>query len=160
MIDIHPFSSPYRQGVIDLILPIQQQEFEIPVSLDDQPDLQMVEDFYQRGHGNFWVAIADGRVVGTIGLLDIGGGQAALRKMFVEADHRGSRHGIAKRLVETLTAWCRGRNLERVFLGTTAQFLAAHRFYEKNGFRELPRERLPESFPVMQVDSKFYVLDL
>ncbi len=39
MIDIHPFSSPHQQGVIDLILSIQQQEFEIPVSLNDQPDL-------------------------------------------------------------------------------------------------------------------------
>lgn len=160
MIDIQAFSNPHKQGVIDLILPIQQQEFGIPVSLDDQPDLQTIEDFYQRGYGNFWVAVAGERVVGSVGLLDIGGGQAALRKMFVAPDYRGSRHGAAKRLVETLVSWCRDKGVRRVFLGTTAQFLAAHRFYEKNGFRELPRKRLPANFPVMQVDSKFYVLDV
>lgn len=128
--------------------------------MEDQPDLRTLEDFYQRGHGNFWVAIAGGRVVGTVGLLDIGDGQAALRKVFVAPDYRGSRHGVAKRLVETLVSWCRDRSVWRVFLGTTAQFLAAHRFYEKSGLRELPRAQAPSNFPVMQVDSKFYVLDV
>ena len=47
-----------------------------------------------------------------------------------------------------------------VYLGTTAKFLAAHRFYEKNGFREIAREALPDSFPVMAVDTKFYTLAL
>jgi predicted N-acetyltransferase YhbS len=41
-------------------------------------------------------------------------------------------------------------------LGTTAKFLAAHRFYEKNGFREIAQTELPASFPVMTVDTKFY----
>lgn len=40
------------------------------------------------------------------------------------------------------------------------EVLAAHRFYEKNGFRELARSELPERFPVMAVDSKFYGLSL
>lgn len=30
------------------------------------------------------------------------------------------------------------------------------RFYEKNGFTEIPKERLPGSFPVMKVDTGFY----
>jgi predicted N-acetyltransferase YhbS len=48
--------------------------------------------------------------------------------------------------------------VREVFLGTTARFLAAHRFYEKNGFREIARQALPHSFPVMSVDTKFYVV--
>ena len=50
--------------------------------------------------------------------------------------------------------------VREVYLGTTAKFLAAHRFYEKNGFVEIDHSELPESFPVMVVDTKFYRLEL
>ena len=46
--------------------------------------------------------------------------------------------------------------IKEVYLGTTPQFLAAHRFYEKNGFISIALKDLPEDFPVLQVDKKFY----
>ena len=46
--------------------------------------------------------------------------------------------------------------IAEIYLGTTEKFLAAHRFYEKNGFAEVRRDELPSAFPVMAVDSKFY----
>ena len=156
-IEIVPFEPSHADGVVAVILPIQQSEFEIPITLEAQPDLRDVPGFYQRANGNFWVAVDAGKVVGTVALLDIGDGQAALRKMFVRADRRGAEHGVARRLLETLLAWCRARGVREVYLGTTAVFLAAHRFYEKNGFREIARAELPARFPVMQVDTKFYV---
>jgi hypothetical protein len=52
------------------------------------------------------------------------------------------------------------RYVAAVYLGTTAKFLAAHRFYEKNSFREIAREALPGCFTVMAVDTKFYTLAL
>jgi len=160
MIQIAPFSPEHAAGVVSVILPIQQTEFEIPITLDAQPDLKDIPGFYQRGDGNFWVALEAGQVIGTLALLDIGNHQAALRKMFVASSHRGPEHGVARELLHTLLAWCRARGLHSIFLGTTAKFLAAHRFYEKNGFREIARASLPESFPVMAVDTKFYELTL
>ena len=160
MIEIVPFSLQYADGVVSVILPIQQAEFEIPITLDAQPDLKNIPAFYQRDDGNFWVALDGGEVVGTVALLDIGNHQAALRKMFVAAAHRGPEHGVARQLLGTLVAWCRTKGVTAVYLGTTAKFLAAHRFYEKNGFREIAREALPGSFPIMAVDTKFYALAL
>lgn len=160
MIRVVPFSPEHAGGVVSIILPIQQAEFDIPITLDAQPDLKDIPGFYQTGDGNFWVALADGKVVGTVALLDIGNHQAALRKMFVAATYRGAEHGVARQLLGTLVAWCRARGVREIYLGTTAKFLAAHRFYEKNGFREIAREALPESFPVMAVDTKFYHLAL
>ena len=157
MIEVVPFAPQHAAGVVAVILPIQQREFEIPITLDAQPDLRDIPGFYQRGCGNFWVAVEDGAVVGTLGMLDIGNGQAALRKMFVSATHRGPAHGTAKRLLDTLLDWCHAHAVREIHLGTTAKFLAAHRFYEKSGFREIPRAELPASFPVMVVDTKFYV---
>jgi len=156
MVRIAPFAPEHADGVFDLILPIQQAEFQIPITREAQPDLADIPGFYQRGDGNFWVALDGGRVVGSISLLDIGHGQAALRKMFVAATHRGAAHGVAAALLQTLTAWTRERGVREVFLGTTAQYLAAHRFYEKNGFRQIPKDRLPPNFPVMSVDTRFY----
>jgi N-acetylglutamate synthase-like GNAT family acetyltransferase len=160
MIRILPFSPEHADGVVSVILPIQQHEFEIPITLEAQPDLKDIRAFYQHGGGNFWVAVDGDTVVGTVALLDIGNDQAALRKMFVARSHRGAQQGVAAALLDVLLAWCRDRGIRTIFLGTTAQFRAAHRFYEKNGFREIPKDTLPASFPVMVVDTRFYELQL
>lgn len=154
--DITLFDPSHADGVAAVILPIQQAEFGIPITLADQPDLHDIAGFYQRGDGQFWVARDDGRVVGTIGLLDIGNGDGALRKMFVAASHRGREHGTAQRLLDALAAWTRARGMRRIYLGTTDHFLAAHRFYEKHGFEAIDKAALPAAFPVMRVDTKFY----
>jgi N-acetylglutamate synthase-like GNAT family acetyltransferase len=155
-VSIQPFTSEYVDGVVALILPIQQQEFNIPVKLEDQPDLLDIPGFYQHGRGNFWIAVAAGKVVGSVALRDIGAGRVALRKMFVASDYRGAAHGVAAQLLATLMQWSRAQGVRAIFLGTTAQFLAAHRFYEKHGFTQIAREALPAEFPVMKVDSRFY----
>ena len=160
MIEISPFAPQHANGVVDVILPIQQLEFEIPISLEAQPDLQDIPGFYKKGLGNFWVALDGGKVVGTVALVDIGNHQVALRKMFVSAAYRGAEHGVAKRLLDTLLQWCVARGVKTVFLGTTSKFLAAHRFYERNAFTEIDRSQLPASFPIMAVDTKFYALEL
>jgi N-acetylglutamate synthase-like GNAT family acetyltransferase len=156
VIEVVPFSVEHQAGVIDVIRPIQQSEFGFSISLEDQPDLSDIPGFYQRGSGNFWVALAGTRVVGTLSLLDIGNAQGALRKMFVRAEYRGPEHQVARRLLETLTAWCREKQIHEVFLGTTAKFVAAHRFYEKNGFVEIRKADLPPAFPLMSLDTRFY----
>jgi N-acetylglutamate synthase-like GNAT family acetyltransferase len=152
------FSYADQQGVLDVILPIQHREFGIPITEADQPDLTDIPEFYQSGAGGFWVARSNGEVVGTVGLKDIGSGQTALRKMFVAAPFRGRELGVAGKLLDVLLAHASVQGVTEIFLGTTDKFLAAHRFYEKRNFKELPKAGLPKAFPVMAVDSKFYVL--
>lgn len=57
-------------------------------------------------------------------------------------------------------AEARDRGVRQLWLGTTDRFLAAHRFYEKNGFGLVEAENLPASFPRMAVDIRFYGLAL
>ena len=153
---VKQYSNEYQAQVIDLILHIQQQEYNIPITKSDQPDLFTIEDFYQTGNGNFWVAVYNEKVVGTISLLDIGDNQVALRKMFVDKEFRGAKFKTASLLLNTAIKWARENSLKAVYLGTTPQFLAAHRFYEKNGFTSIDLNELPGNFPVLQVDKKFY----
>ncbi|MCF5633917.1 GNAT family N-acetyltransferase [Pseudomonas syringae] len=143
-----------------MILPIQREEFDIAITAEDQPDLKAIPAFYQTGTGDFWVAVQGDRVVGSIALKDIGSGQAALRKMFVAAPFRGREFSVAARLLNRLVEESTAKGVNEVFLGTTDKFLAAHRFYEKHGFREITKEELPASLPLIAVDSKFYVLGL
>lgn len=157
---IQRFEPHHQLGVLDVILPIQREEFGIAITAEDQPDLKAIPDFYQSGTGNFWVATHGEHVIGTIGLKDIGDGQAALRKMFVAAPFRGREFSVAAKLLGQLIDDARLKGVSEIFLGTTDKFLAAHRFYEKHGFSEVAKADLPESFPLMAVDSKFYVLAL
>ena len=153
---VKPYTNKYQAQVIDLILYIQQQEYNIPITKNDQPDLFTIEDFYQTGKGNFWVAIYNDKIIGTISLLDIGDNQVALRKMFVDKEYRGAKFNTASLLLNTAMTWVKDNAVKAVYLGTTPQFLAAHRFYEKNGFTSIGRNDLPKNFPVLHVDSIFY----
>lgn len=155
---------PYRPGdehaVAELILSIQRGEFGMDVTAEQQPDLADIPGFYCTGQGNFWVAVDDDDAIcGTIALKDIGEGQAALRKMFVRPDRRGSA-GTARDLMETLVSAARASGLATIWLGTTEWFHAAHRFYERYGFAQVDPADLPETFPRMAVDTRFYSLTL
>lgn len=143
-------------AVLAHVLAIQQQEFGLAIAAADQPDLLDVPAFYQRGAGGFWVARAGDRVVGTVGLLDIGGGHGVLRKMFVAPEARGRATGVAAALLGAVRQRCRGAGLHTLWLGTTEAFGAAHRFYEKQGFERIAPEALPAAFPRMAVDTRFY----
>lgn len=126
------------------------------VTLESQPDLENIPSFYQKDKGNFWIGIIENKVLGTIALLDIGNSRGALRKMFVHKDYRGKEYGIGQTLLNTLLEWARQNNLKEILLGTTEKFIAAQRFYEKNGFEQIAKQLLPGEFPVMEVDVKFY----
>lgn len=155
-VTIRPFENRDAEDVANLIVSIQRGEYEMAITSRDQPDLSSIPDFYQTGAGNFWVAVVDDQVVGTLGLRDISQGNIALRKMFVAPKFRGEPYRVAQHLLTTALAWATEMDCRNIFLGTTSWFLAAHRFYEKNGFELVPRETLPETFPVMAVDTRFY----
>ena len=160
MVDVVPFSRAFQDDVIDLILTIQQVEFGFKIQAEDQPDLHAIEDFYQTGAGGFWVALVEGRPVGTIALRDIGERQGALRKMFVKPAYRGRANAVAETLLHTLLKSAKAGGIDEIFLGTTEKFVAAHRFYEKHGFEQVPANLLPSSFPRMALDTRFYKLVL
>lgn len=175
-VPIRPWQAADQDGVVALISGIQRGEFSLPITPTDQPDLMDITGFYRRGVGEFWVAEAKagagvegneavGGVIGCIALLDIGGGQGALRKMFVHKHWRGAPRGgqeagVAAALLRTLLQHAAAHGLGEIFLGTTTRFLAAHRFYEKHGFARVEKAGLPQSFPVMSVDSVFYRMGL
>jgi len=194
---IRSLNNTYCQQVIELILPIQQIEFGVPITIEAQPDLLDIEGSYIRPGGGFWGAVAGewvvrertgppeqtardkvgdegprgsgagdegpreaGMIVGSIALMSVGHGAGVIRKMFVKREFRGKELSIAQRLLDTLVAYCRENGIGDLYLGTVDRMKAAHRFYERNGFRPIEMEALPSYFPRMLTDNLFYHLHL
>ncbi|WP_027722462.1 GNAT family N-acetyltransferase [Maridesulfovibrio zosterae] len=155
-VQITEYKKKHAQEVLNLIVSIQKDEYNLPITASDQPDLMDIENFYQTNSGNFWVAEHDSQVVGTLSLLDIGNKEGAMRKMFVAPSYRGMPHKVAKQLLEILLSWAKEKDFKNIYLGTTTKFMAAQKFYKKNGFDEILKTELPSNFPIVKVDTIFY----
>ncbi len=151
---IEKYTEKYHKAVVDLILRIQQEEFNVPISLSDQPDLMDIQNAY--ANGGFFIAREGDAVVGTIATWFMDGPNATIRKLFTDESYRGKGHQTGQRLLEKLEEFCAENGKSHIFLGTTDKFKAAHRFYEKNGYNEILNADLPADFDVLEVDSKFY----
>jgi N-acetylglutamate synthase-like GNAT family acetyltransferase len=154
---IQQYSNEFHDQVSRLVIEIQRTEFGVPITLEQQPDLNEIENFYQKGNGNFWIALAGEKVVGTVALIDIGSQQLALRKMFVDKDYRGGSSKTGQLLLDRSIEWMHEKESTEVFLGTLDIFAAAQKFYRKNGFEEIPMSDLPVNFPKMKLDNTFFV---
>lgn len=148
--EIIPYHSTYQDQLIQLILGIQQKEFAIAISLEEQPDLLHIAEHY----AGFWLAVKDGQILGCIGLIALENGKAALKKMFVREDYR--KHGLGRLLVNQLVTACEQKGFREIFLGTKQVFVSAQHFYQNYGFEKINKIDLPDDFPLLEVDDTFY----
>jgi N-acetylglutamate synthase-like GNAT family acetyltransferase len=160
-ITVATFNSTLQQQVIDTILYIQNVEFKVGISLEDQPDLLDIETHYVVPGGQFWVALTpDGRVVGTIGLQAKPGGIGILKKLFVLADYRGKQTQCAAKLFDALLGFARSSGMRTLVLDTPSVATRSHAFYKANGFREIPQTEVPVKYDYPDRNSLFFRLDL
>lgn len=156
--EIQPFDPAYQQEVVSLIEKIQVEEFHIPIEEAQRKELQSIPQAFQQKKSNYWIALLNGNVIGTIAVIDIGHKAFELRDVFLDKDQRGK--GFANKLLDVVIDWCNDHDVHTIYLGTTLAFRAAHRFYEKNGFKEIKRAEMPSYCQPMDCDEKFYRLDL
>lgn len=159
-LQIQTIGNSYSEQAIDLILTIQQKEFNIPITIQDQPDLLQIESFYREAGGNFWGAFVNAELVGSIALIKFDERSGAIRKMFVKKEFRGKELNIAQESLEVLLSFCRENGIDDLYLGTVNVLKAAQRFYERNHFVKIEKENLPVKFPLMSADDVFYHLNL
>jgi N-acetylglutamate synthase-like GNAT family acetyltransferase len=159
-VQVELIDNTYSEAVINIILPIQQIEFNVPITLEDQPDLLDIDASYYENGGAFWGAKINGELVGTIAMIKYDKHSAAIRKMFVKKEYRGREFQIAKRLLDTLIAYSEVNGIHKLYLGTVNFLTAAIRFYERNGFEQVAVDALPPLFPRMRADDTFYCLTL
>lgn len=90
MISIIPFEERYTQDVIDLVLHFQNDGTRPMVTVDDQPDLRNIVDSYIHAGGNFWIAVENDRLIGSIGIMPCNQDIAILKKFFVYEAYQGA----------------------------------------------------------------------
>lgn len=138
--EIKQFTEQYNESTNIFILSILEGEFghtNIP-----RPDLDDISGFYQIDKGNFWLAIHDNKIIGTIGLKDYRG-LAYIKRMIVDREFRGK--GVAQDLLEVVINHCKDNGFSKIYLSTSKNLVAANKFYEKEGFEIV--DALPKEIP-------------
>ncbi len=155
---IETYSGNYDDEIISLILSIQNEEAKIGLSLQEQPDLLDIHRSYQQNGGEFWVALSEGSVIGTLGLMVKENHCAVMKKFFVKKEFRSQKVGLA--LYNELLKFAVNHGVHHILLDTPAVAHASHRFYEKAGFRKISTTELPVPYSYPDRDSILYLLDL
>jgi ribosomal protein S18 acetylase RimI-like enzyme len=83
--------------------------------------------------GPVWVALLNGKIVGTVSLLVINR-EEYIRGMAVHPEARGRKIGL--HLLEKVEAFAKENNCSRLFLSTTPFLDRAIKLYKKFGFEE------------------------
>ena len=136
------YTDKHKDQTIRLILNILEDEFGYTGI--ERPDLQEIPKVYQNdAKSNFWLAISDNEVVGTIAIKNYGNGQGLLKRMYVKQEMRSK--GIGQKLLDALMEFAKKSKYKTIFTSTVEEFASARNFYKKNGFAEI--EKLPENLP-------------
>lgn len=134
---ITTFEPERKEEVISLILGIQNDEYHISLSREEQPDLEDIEASYRRPGGEFWTALSDGHVIGTIGIMKRGE-WGIMKKFFVDSAFRSKKIGLA--LYKRMIAFAQDAGIKHILLDTPSVAKDSHRFYEHNGFKLVTAE--------------------
>ncbi len=156
--EIFPFEEKYKSEVIDLILSIQNGEANINLPIEEQPDLNCITKAYINKDGNFWLALENEQVIGSIGLMKVDKDWSVLKKFFVRQDYRSKKVGLA--LYERLLDFARSKGYRHVILDTPSVAVKSHSFYERAGFKKIQKSDLPITYIYPDRDSILYKLDI
>jgi ribosomal protein S18 acetylase RimI-like enzyme len=141
-IEVVQFDSTYHDSVWSLAEEILCREYAVLEHLRDEPDLADIAAAYAPPDGTFLVALEQGRVVGTGGVLHISEHDCELKRLYVRATDR--RQGIASTLMGDLLDFIRQRGYKRILLEVRPEMQETIKAYTRYGFAPLEdAENLP-----------------
>ena len=119
-----------------MLAPLHLKEaFETYIARSLREEIDRIEDYYREKQGGFWVALADGGIVGMFGLEEVSDDAMELRRMYVDPSAR--RGGIARLMLQFAEAECRRLDMRRLELSTSELQPAALELYGHAGYRLL-----------------------
>ncbi|MEN3331917.1 MAG: hypothetical protein V7641_1282 [Blastocatellia bacterium] len=107
---------------------------------------------FQTDRQRLWIVEKDGKVAGSIGIVEATTAQAQLRWFLLHPDLRG--HGIGRVLIEQAIDFCRDRRYSQIYLWTTSALIAAARLYKSVGF-QLTEARTSELWGAMVTEQRY-----
>ncbi len=155
--EIMTYQEKYKDQIINLILDIQNNEAKINLSLDEQPDLKDIRTCYEKDGGEFWIALEDDEVIGTLALMNKENGNAVLKKAFVKAEYR--KNGILSLLYDELLKFAKEKKIHRFVFDTPSVATDCHQFFEKRGYQKITKEEIPFEYDFPDRDSYIYMME-
>lgn len=155
MIKVIQYSSKFKKQTISLVKKVLEKEFHLKVNQKKRPDIYDIEKYYFNKKGNFWIALDDDKVIGTVALLYYGRKRACLKIMYLDKGYRGE--GVSKKLLLKLLSFAKSNNYKVIYAPTIKKMIAANKFYQKNGFKKT--SYFPKDFR-LEEDKVFYKLEL
>lgn len=137
-VTIRPANRDDASALIDYLVVLRAERLPTIFRYDSNPTVEEEIEFlreFEGDDGEFFVAEADGRIVGNVAVK--AGAHTQTRHganlgMSVLASHRN--HGVGGRLLDAAIAWCEGLRLRRLELEVLSNNPSAQRFYERKGF--------------------------
>lgn len=155
------YQEEYQTALIRLILGIQNNEFHLGISLNEQPDLIQIKRHYLDIGGGFWLALnQEEQVIGTIALQKETEEIGILKKFFISEAYRGREFGISQKLYETLLDFAKKEKFVILLLDSPAEAKRSHAFYRKMGFQLIGKDALPISYTYPDRNSCIFSLKL
>jgi len=131
-VEIRKFQTGDAVSVKALVTNILQAEFPRDFKAYPSGDLDDIEDSYGKLGEAFFVACADGKIVGTVGIKQDDQRTALLRRLFVDDPFRGKHLGsqLADRAIE----FCKEVGYDELVFKTTSSMQSAIELGRKKGF--------------------------
>ncbi len=102
-------------------------------------DVYAIEEVYLKNGGEFLIGECDGLLVAMGALKRTSPERAEIKRMRVHPAYQG--RGYGQRILDELETCARALGYQTLHLDTSILQLPAQRLYEKNGFREVGRDR-------------------
>ncbi len=151
---IKEYDPAFQKGINQMMQRIQD---EYPEPITTSHSTRIIE-VYKLPRQKYWVAVHEGKVAGTIGMVLYSGNSVVVKRMMVDPEFRGKVWNTASLLMEKGFDWARNNGAKEVYLGTMTQFIAAQKFYERKGFIKINKDELPADYSANPMDSIYYRL--
>lgn len=129
--EIIEFDNKYREQTINLLVDVAVIEYGFSAWKDEL--LAFKNEFFKDNGGNCWIALEDGRVVGTISLRKMTDSRAEVKNLYILKEKRGT-STVGQDLLNTLFDFAKQTGYSKLQLDARKEFERSIRFYERNGF--------------------------
>lgn len=152
MLKIVEYKDRYKEKVVDLLVEIILNEFDMNENVEDIRNFDY--NSYKNSGGNLWLAIDENDNVIATSAIQVNNekNEAKLVRVYLNKEYRGT--GVATEMLNMAIDFVKSINFNRIILGTYKKLERAVKFYEKNGFKEIYTDIIDDDL------AKYYALDL
>ncbi len=136
-IEVRGVELPHDWADVKRVIHLVLNEYGIDYKSSDVKDeISDIPHHYLDG-GAFFVAVCNGRVIGTVAVRRINERECELKNMYLQRNFRGK--GLGRRLLDAALTFAKERRFAKMRILTSEKFSDAHRLYERAGFTQVGR---------------------